>query len=191
MVPSRVSRTEFRLQGLPRSTEGTEDPTAWPGSWELPSASSRRLGANLESGSEPAGGAASAPRGARDRAAPDPRARPGAGFSSRGISLSAQQDRLVGLHLEALAFYLPGSVQQLPRSSWASRPRPIVFKPQHRGHRHRQPYGTPPGLRAVAPRAAPSSASVRPTSHVGLPLSLDLTPLSQHLSATLPLAHGL
>lgn len=73
-----------------------------------------------------------------------------AGSSSRGISFYGKQKHLMNPRLEALAFYLPGSMQRPPRSLWASPVPSMVFKPQHKGSG--QPYWTLHRLRAVAPR---------------------------------------
>lgn len=120
-----VHRTE-PLQGRPWRIEGSEDPTAWLGilgAHLLPQQTPLSAGPRQESGSEPAGGAASPPQEPQgreaetaSRAARDLGARPGAGSSSSGISFSIS---LVGPRLEILAFYIPGSVQRLPRRSWA------------------------------------------------------------------------
>lgn len=92
--------------------------------------------------------------------------------SSRGISFSAQGKRLASPRSEALASYLPGSMQRPPRSLWASRLPSRVFKPQHKGHRLRAALLDCPRTQGRGTPAAPGSAGGRPTSHVRLSLRM-------------------
>lgn len=152
--PSRVHRTEPRQQGRPRRA-GDRGPDSLAGILGVTPARRRSLPVSpvpppgqwfgARRGRREPTARTAAPR-SRGRAGPGEKRREprcsgpgaglGAGSSPRAACLSAQGKlhQLNGSALGALAFFLSGSAQRPPRSSWAGSHCSGVFKPQGRGH---------------------------------------------------------
>lgn len=132
-----VHRTES-LQGRPQRMEGSEDRTAWRASWGrthlLLQPTPLSAGPRRESGSEPAGGAASPPRELQGRGG----GRQALCFRSPGeacrrvlISWDFFLQQLNGSTCGGLGFLPPGPSAAAAAQLLGSR----VFKPRHRGPR--------------------------------------------------------